>query len=62
VSITLVNAGPLWGDGEAARGLSSAAAGFAVGESAFFPPFAEVSSPAETLVLDAVTSMTASTK
>jgi len=59
VSTTLVNGGPLWGVGEAARGKGSAAPGFAVGEVAGFP--AEASSRAETVALDAVT-ITASTK
>jgi len=39
VSITLVNAGPLWGAGEAARGNGSAAAGFAEGDLLPFPVF-----------------------
>jgi hypothetical protein len=63
VSTTLVSAGPLWGAGEAARGNSSAAAGFAVGELAAFPGFpADVSSRAETRTLDAVTTTAASTQ
>jgi hypothetical protein len=53
VSTTLVNGGPLWGAGEAARGNVSAAPGFAVGELAGFPK--EASSRAQTSVLDAIT-------
>jgi hypothetical protein len=53
VSTTLVSAGPLWGAGETARGKTSAARGFAVGELAGFP--AEASSRAETGALNPVT-------
>jgi hypothetical protein len=61
VSITLVKVGP-WGDGEAARGKATAAAGFAVGELAALPGFpAEASSRAAPRTLDAVTT-TASTQ
>jgi len=61
VSTTLVNGGPLWGAGEAARGKGSAAPGFAVGETAGFP--AEASSRAAPSAPDAVTiTATASTQ
>jgi len=59
VSTTLVRAGPLWGEGEAARGNPFTAPGFAVGEIAGFPE--EASSRAATRTLIAITT-TASAK
>jgi hypothetical protein len=59
VSTTLVSAGPLWGDGEAARVDPFNAPGFAVGEIAGFPE--EASSRAATRALIPITT-TATTK